>query len=113
MNKEMKKLKCPSVQETMFRGHKLWIGDTLLRPWIDNNKKRIEGVKENFESMSKVSGFNMVEPYNNLIELINETNDKIVEFYSKIKFEENTEFDPLRGESYKLKNYDRKLPELK
>ena len=34
-NKVLKKYKCPSGQETLFRSHKQWIGKTHVEPMIN------------------------------------------------------------------------------
>lgn len=101
MNKK-KELRVPSGPETLFIRDKVWMRDTLLIPMIRSNNEQIERIKEGLERSSKCSSFNMVEPYIDLMEMINETNDKIKEFYSKIRWDEN-----FKGKPYKLKDYER------
>ena len=68
---------------------------------MDRNLKQLERIKEDLERRWKDRTFNMVEPYIELMEMIKETNDKIEEFYSKIRLDEDFEGNP-----YKLKGYD-------
>ena len=99
-NKVLKKYKCPSGQETLFRSHKNWIRDTQIIPIINQIEGSIKSLKEGWSnSRFRRTGFNMDHPYLKLWELLITQKKEIEDFYNNIKMVENRE-----GKTYKIKD---------
>lgn len=97
--KGLKKYKCLSSQETLFRSHRNWIRDKHLHPMMDYIEDRIDFLEKDLSNMKDTTGFNMDGVYQKLMELFIDRMEELEDFYNDIKMKENTE-----GKTYKLKD---------